>query len=158
MNYSNLNKYIEQHYIASQQDYAEFDHGMIAEAECLESSLDLEKVIEEIELSFSSYLLELIDERQVSDVTVYKKAQIDRRLFSKIRSSKAYTPSKKTCLALAIALELDYDQAQALLEKAGFTLSRSSKTDVIIEYFIVNREYNLMTINDALDHHGLDTL
>ena len=84
------------------------------------------------------------------DVDVYKAAQVDRRLFSKIVSDREYKPAKDTCVAFALALRLTLGEAEDLLSRAGYTLSHSSKRDVVIEYFFKEHIYDLNDINDIL--------
>lgn len=110
----------------------------------------LESLQEELAESFSKMLIRLIDERGFTDPGVYKKANINRQLFSKIRCNHNYQPSKPTAIALAIALHLTLDETIDLLERAGYTLSRSIKSDVIIEYFIEHGKYDIFAINAAL--------
>jgi len=110
----------------------------------------LEDLVGNLDEPFSATLLRLIDAKGKNDVDVYKKANLDRRLFSKIRSNKGYMPSKRTVLALAIGLELSLEETNDLLKRAGFALSQSQVGDVIVEYFILHGKYNIMEINEVL--------
>ena len=123
-----------------------------------ERSLKLEDLIGEVGETFHEVLFEKISQSGMTDVEVYKRANMDRKLFSKIRSNPAYHPRKDTVLALAIALKLNLEETQDLLSRAEYALSPSSKSDVIIRYFIERREYDIHLINIALDDHGLAIL
>lgn len=107
---------------------------------------------------FAEYLWRLIDKKGMTDVETYKKAHLDRRIFSKIRNEKDYTPSKRTILAIAIALECDFKETNTLLHRAGYHLNTSSKEDIVIGYFFDNKIYDLFLINEVLDHFGFKTL
>lgn len=115
---------------------------------------NIDNLMDQLEETFSQRLLRMIDERGMTDSEAYTKAYVDRRHFSKIRKDANYVPNKKTVLAFTIALELSLDEAKDLLGSAGFALSRSSKTDIIVAYFLQNKIYDMFEINDVLDAYG----
>ncbi len=119
---------------------------------------DWKELLKKTDEGFSQALLRLIDEKGMTDSQCYKKANVDRRLFSKIRSDPEYRPSKPTVMAFAMALELSLPEAKNLLEKAGFSLSRSSRFDIILEYFLKNRFYDVTQINMVLFDNDLPLL
>lgn len=115
---------------------------------------NIESLMGQMDETFSQRLLRLIDERGMTDSEAYNKAYVDRRHFSKIRKDVNYAPNKKTVLAFTIALELSIDEAKDLLNSAGFAFSRSSKTDIIVAYFLQNKIYDMFEINEILDAYG----
>ena len=104
--------------------------------------------------TFTQTLLAHIDSRGLKDSTVYRAANLDKRLFSKIASDIHYKPSKETAIALALGLQLTLDETNDLLSRAGYQLSHSIRRDIIIEYFIREREYSIININEVLDRLG----
>lgn len=110
------------------------------------------------ELTFTQVLFNFIDERDLNDSDVYKKAGIDRRHFSKIRSNPDYNPGKSTVIALAIALELDQEETDKLLRSAGFSLSNNDTFDLVIKFFLEKKIYDKDNINQALDYFSLKAL
>lgn len=112
--------------------------------------ISLSDMLANIDDNFAVTLLKLIDIKGVSEVECYKKANVSKQTWYKIMNEKHYKPSKNTVISFAIALELSLDQTKQLLSTVGFTLSKSSKFDIIIEYFLIKEEYNIFTINETL--------
>ena len=118
----------------------------------------LDDVLNHLDDKFQKALFYFIDTKGLDEIEVYNKAHIDRRLFSKIRSNENFKPSKKTAICLCFGLELNLDEALGLLAKAGYTLSHSSRFDLIIEYFLKEEEYDLDMLNQVLYDYGEDIL
>lgn len=110
----------------------------------------IDDLFEQLDKSFSETLLSLIDKKNMSDVETYKRANISKAHFSKIRSRKDYRPTKTTVLAFCVALQLNLKECENLLEKAGFSLSNSSKLDLIVKYFILRKNFDIFEINKVL--------
>ena len=158
-----LSKYIEDNYIAENDAMPDYTHNadVIKDAGVVFSkkeSFTLDQLMNEVGESFHEMLFLRIDMSGMTDVEVYKRANIDRKLFSKIRSNPAYHPRKQTVLALAIALKLSIDDTVDLLTRAEYALSPGNKGDLIVKYFIERGIYDIMTINFALDEYGQPVL
>ena len=148
-------------YVIDESAMAEFDASTMTQYKITNSmaamaptNRKIDDLMGQLQETFSERLLRMISERGMSDSEAYNKAYVDRRHFSKIRNDKYYAPAKKTVLAFAIALELSMDETKDLLNSAGFALSRSSKTDIIVAYFLQNHIYDMFEINDVLDAYG----
>ena len=157
--FADIAAYIDDHYVDAHTDSRRerMRRMGVVESRMLTASEDapmaasgLDEALAHLDTGFSETLLKLIDRSGKKDAEVYKKANVDRKLFSKIRNNPDYKPSKPTAVAFAIALELSLPETRDLIARAGYALSPSSKFDVIIEYFIMQRDYDIFKINEAL--------
>ena len=144
-------------YVAEAEEGAEVPKGMDKESSdpyVKKEHFTLDQLMDEVGESFHEMLFLKIDMSGMTDVEVYKRAGIDRKLFSKIRSNPAYHPRKQTVLALAIALKLNMDDTVDLLARAEYALSPGNKGDLIVRFFIERGLYDIDTINYALYEYG----
>ena len=157
--FADITEYIDDHYVDAHTDSRRerMRRMGVVESRMLTAYEDapmavggLDEALAHLDAGFSETLLKLIDRSGKKDAEVYKKANVDRKLFSKIRNNPDYKPSKPTAVAFAIALELNLRETRDLIARAGYALSPSSKFDVIIEYFIMQRDYDIFKINEAL--------
>ena len=158
--FADIAEYVDDHYVDAHTDSQRERLRRMSVLESRTLSADaaaapmavggLDSLLAHLDAGFSETLLKLIDRSGKKDAEVYKKANIDRKLFSKIRNNPDYKPSKPTAVAFAIALELNLRETRDLIARAGYALSPSSKFDVIIEYFIMQRNYDIFKINEAL--------
>lgn len=166
--FSDIAEYIDDHYVDEHTDSRrerlyrlkrlEMEESMVCEefaAPCVPMAVGavgggLDDLLNDLDAGFSETLLKLIDRTGKKDSEIYKKANVDRKLFSKIRNNPDYKPSKATAIAFAIALELELEETKDFIARAGFALSHSNKFDVIIEYFIKQQNYDVFAINEAL--------
>lgn len=159
--FKSVSSYIDENYVSDKMNLEygtskvrrrDYEEMLLHESsyEITSKMPNLDGMLNNLDRGFSETLLDLIDRTGKKDSEIYKKANVDRKLFSKIRNNADYRPSKTTAIAFAIALELNMDETNDLLSKAGLALSQSSKFDVIVRYFIENKKYDIFELNSVL--------
>lgn len=138
-------RYVEEHFVRS---------GILFSSETFPRDSTLARYVQTSEETWQEMLIRLLNEKGMTNPQCYKKVDVDRKLFSKIMKNRQHAPQKNTAVRLALALELPLQEAKEMLEKAGYALSHSSKRDLVIEYFFLNRKYDLYELNDALSELG----
>ena len=156
--FSSVQSYIDENFVenAMSEELSADDFSVLSSSASFKcypedlSARSLDHLMDELDESFSQCLLRLIHSRNLEYPDVYKAANVDRKLFSKIKNNPDYQPKKMTAIAFAIALKLSLDETKDLIGKAGYALTHSSKADIIIEYFIREKNYNIFEINEVL--------
>jgi hypothetical protein len=159
--FKSVSSYIDENYVSDKTNFEygtsklrrrDYEEMILHESsyEITSKMPNLDGMLNNLDRGFSETLLDLIDRTGKKDSEIYKKANVDRKLFSKIRNNADYRPSKTTAIAFAIALELSMDETDDLLARAGIALSQSNKFDVIVRYFIENKKYDIFELNSVL--------
>lgn len=159
--FKSVSSYIDENYVSDKMNLEygtsklrrfDYEEMLLRESsyEITSKIPNLDGMLNNLDKGFSETLLYLIDRTGKKDSEIYKKANVDRKLFSKIRNNADYRPSKTTAIAFAIALELSMDETDDLLARAGIALSQSNKFDVIVRYFIENKKYDIFELNSVL--------
>lgn len=162
--YSNLEAYIAEHYIEEEQLVECCLESPICMSDAMEADFyeehqpKLQERMEHMSDTFSEYLLYLIKEKGLTNAEVYKRAIVDKKLFSKIKNNAEYHPQKMTAMCLCVGARLNMDETKDLLARAGYALSPCDKTDVIFSYFIENEIYDMIELDIQLEEHGLKCL
>ncbi len=178
--YDRVEQFIDQHYVDVHRDRRRYNYETaawqsldadmnvmpdisaplpnMASGESSAANVRLDDLLANLDEGFRDMLLRLIDERGMTDPECYTRANVDKKVFSKIKTNKAYTPKKTTVMAFAIALQLDMNGTRDLLSRAGYGMSHASKFDVIMEYFITSKCYDVDRINQVLYDYDMPLL